>query len=95
MLCSSKEFPVSSRHGGPKTFQRRAAPAAGAGPGPQLPRARTTLAALAAEAGYADQAHMSRELQALTGRSPAALLQGAASTLEMSDLFKTAGDGAG
>ena len=35
---------------------------------------------------------MSRELQALTGRSPGALLNGAASTLELSDLFKTARD---
>jgi AraC-like DNA-binding protein len=48
-----------------------------------------SLAALAAEAGYADQAHMSRELKALTGRSPRALLQNFASTLELSDLFKT------
>jgi transcriptional regulator GlxA family with amidase domain len=79
---------------GPKTFQRvlrlqRVLAQAGG-----LPRAGASLAAIAAEAGYADQAHMSRELQALTGRSPAALLQCAASTLEMSDLFKTGGDGA-
>jgi AraC-like DNA-binding protein len=79
---------------GPKTFQRvlrlqRVLALAG-----RLPRAGASLAAIAAEAGYADQAHMSRELQALTGRSPAALLQCAASTLEMSDLFKTGGDGA-
>lgn len=47
------------------------------------------LAALAAEAGYADQAHMSRELRVLTGRSPRVLLQGARSTLALSDLFKT------
>jgi AraC-like DNA-binding protein len=47
------------------------------------------LAGLAVEAGYADQAHMSRELKALTGRSPRALLQNFASTLELSDLFKT------
>jgi AraC-like DNA-binding protein len=47
------------------------------------------LLALAAEAGYADQAHMSRELRRLTGRSPGALLRGCASTLELSDLFKT------
>jgi hypothetical protein len=32
---------------------------------------------------------MSRELRALTGRSPAAVLPGCASTLELSDLFKT------
>jgi AraC-like DNA-binding protein len=48
------------------------------------------LAALAAAAGYADQAHMSRELQALAGQSAATLLRGAASTLELSELFKTA-----
>ena len=47
------------------------------------------LAMLAAEAGYADQAHMSRELRALTGRSPATLLREAQSTLALSDLFKT------
>jgi AraC-like DNA-binding protein len=73
---------------GPKTFQRvvrlqRVLALAG--------RARMSLAALAAEAGYADQAHMSRELRALTGRSPRALLQSSASTLELSDLFKTEG----
>jgi AraC-like DNA-binding protein len=49
-----------------------------------------SLAALAADAGYADQAHMSRELRALTGRSPRVLLPGAQSTLALSDLFKTA-----
>jgi AraC-like DNA-binding protein len=74
---------------GPKTFQRvlrlqRALRLAG---GSARPGA--SLAMIAAEAGYADQAHMSRELRALTGRSPAALLQGSASTLDLSDLFKT------
>jgi AraC-like DNA-binding protein len=73
---------------GPKTFQRvlrlqRLLRLARHRPGP--------LAALAADAGYADQPHMSRELQTLTGRSPAALLGDAASTLELSDLFKTTG----
>ena len=48
-----------------------------------------SLAALAADAGYADQAHMSREVRALTGQSPGVLLQGARSTLALSDLFKT------
>ena len=72
---------------GPKTLQRvlrlqRLLALAG--------RSRSvSLAVLAAEAGYADQAHMSREVQALTGRSPGALLRGRASTLELSDLFKT------
>jgi hypothetical protein len=32
------------------------------------------LAALAAEAGYADQAHLSGDARALTGRTPSALL---------------------
>jgi AraC-like DNA-binding protein len=74
---------------GPKTFQRvlrlqRVLWLAGRSPRPSM-----GLAGLAAEAGYADQAHMSRELQALTGRSPAGLLQDSSSTLELSDLFKT------
>jgi AraC-like DNA-binding protein len=50
---------------------------------------RQSLAVLAAEAGYADQAHMSRELQAFSGQSPSVLLQTAQSTLALSDLFKT------
>jgi len=50
---------------------------------------RESLAMLAAAAGYADQAHMSRELQALTGQSPRVLLRAGQSTLELSDLFKT------
>jgi transcriptional regulator GlxA family with amidase domain len=74
---------------GSKTFHRvlrlqRALALAGRGP-----RREMSLAALAAAAGFADQAHMSRELQALTGRSPGALLRQAGSTLELSDLFKT------
>ena len=74
---------------GPKTFQRvlrlqRLLALAGCSP-----RRGARLATLAAEAGYADQAHMSRELKALTGRSPATLLRDSASTLELSDLFKT------
>jgi hypothetical protein len=48
-----------------------------------------SLAMLAAAAGCADQAHLSRELRALTGPSPTALLSGARSTLELADLFKT------
>jgi AraC-like DNA-binding protein len=72
---------------GPKTLQRvlrlqRLLALAGGSRG-------ASLATLAAEAGYADQAHMSRELRLLTGRSPGALLSGSASTLELSDLFKT------
>ena len=73
---------------GPKTFQRvlrlqRLLSLAHHRPG--------ALAALAADAGYADQPHMSREVQALAGQSPAALLaDAAASTLELSEMFKTA-----
>ena len=52
-------------------------------------RSSESLAALAAGAGYADQAHMSREVRVLTGQSPRVLLQGAKSTLALSDLFKT------
>ncbi len=47
------------------------------------------LAVLSAAAGYADQAHMSREVRDLTGQSPTSLLVGKSSTLAMSDLFKT------
>jgi methylphosphotriester-DNA--protein-cysteine methyltransferase len=52
---------------GPKTFARvarfwRAL---------ALVRAGESLAAAAAEAGYADQAHMTRELVVLGGRTPA------------------------
>jgi AraC-like DNA-binding protein len=38
-----------------------------------LVRAGAPLAAAAAEAGYADQAHMTREMAALAGRPPGAL----------------------
>jgi AraC-like DNA-binding protein len=78
---------------GPKTLQRvlrlqRLLALAGRGP------ARPPLAALAADAGYADQAHMTRELGALAERTPGTLLGRPRSTLEMSDLFKTAVDAA-
>ncbi len=53
------------------------------------PDGRATPAALAAAAGYADQAHMSRELRALTNQPPSRLLQRPGSTLAMADLFKT------
>lgn len=46
------------------------------------------LALLAAEAGYADQAHMSREVRQLSGSTPRSLLQRHAGTLGLSDLFK-------
>jgi AraC-like DNA-binding protein len=72
---------------GPKTlqrilrFQRLLARASGTG------RAGRDMAGLAAEAGYADQSHMIRDVRALSGRRAAALLGTAASTLRMSDLF--------
>lgn len=74
----------------PKTFQRiarfqRALHLAGAHPD-------RGLAALALDAGYADQAHMTREVHALSGATPAALFAGAATTLDASDFFNTAAD---
>jgi AraC-like DNA-binding protein len=58
-----------------------------------LARATTwNLAALALEAGYADQAHLTRECTRLSGLPPAALLaSGAGPAGERSDSFKTAG----
>ena len=48
------------------------------------------LCAAALEAGYADQAHMTRECGELAGQSPVNLIAGTAHpTLEMSDLFNT------
>lgn len=48
------------------------------------------LAELAADAGYADQAHMTREVQRFAKCPPTALLRSDRCTLGMSDLFKTA-----
>lgn len=74
---------------GPKTFQRILrlqrvlAMASGR-------RARPlSLAMLAAAAGYADQAHMTREFSSLAGRTPRRLLADAHSTLALAELFKT------
>jgi AraC-like DNA-binding protein len=51
----------------------------------------TDLAALAFAAGYADQAHLTRECRRLAGLPPAALLRtGAGPAGERSDSFKTA-----
>ncbi|HLN03738.1 MAG TPA: DUF6597 domain-containing transcriptional factor [Bryobacteraceae bacterium] len=52
-------------------------------------REQQSLANLAAAAGYADQAHMTREVGRYTGSPPARLLRSAACTLQMSNLFKT------
>lgn len=54
-----------------------------------------SLAHLAITAGYADQAHMSREVRALSGLTPRALLaSGAHAAGEGSGSFKTCGRGA-
>jgi AraC-like DNA-binding protein len=47
------------------------------------------LADLAARAGYADQAHMTRDVHRLANIRPTLLLRSAESTLQMSDLFKS------
>jgi AraC-like DNA-binding protein len=73
---------------GPKTFQsilrfqRLLNLAGGAGAGQRL-------AELAADAGYADQAHMTREVHRFAKCPPTALLRSDRCTLRMSDLFKT------
>jgi AraC-like DNA-binding protein len=46
-----------------------------------------SLSALALAAGYADQAHMTRELRDLSGRVPTELLPTADTALRMTDLF--------
>ena len=52
-------------------------------------RTHQRLAELAADAGYADQAHMTREVQRFANCPPTALLCSDKCTLRMSDLFKT------
>lgn len=52
---------------------------------------RSRAADLAHAAGFADQAHMSREVRALTGRAPSCVLPASATTLALSDLFKIDG----
>ena len=52
---------------------------------------RTSLAAYAVDAGYADHAHLSRDCRLITGLTPTAFLQGYFSTFpDMSDPYKTA-----
>ena len=63
-------------------FQRLLALAGGTG-------AYQRLAELAADAGYTDQAHMTREVQRLAKCPPTVLLRSDRCTLSMSDLFKT------
>jgi AraC-like DNA-binding protein len=50
------------------------------------------LAELSADVGYADQAHMTREVQRFSGCPPTVLLQSAQCALQMSDFFKTPSD---
>jgi AraC-like DNA-binding protein len=51
-----------------------------------------TLAELSVNAGYADQAHMTREVRRFSGSVPTALLQSAECTLRMSEFFRLSGD---
>lgn len=52
---------------------------------------RSSLASLAADAGYVDQAHLTRECRRLADTTPAALLAGEVSAVaEKSDPYKTA-----
>jgi AraC-like DNA-binding protein len=46
-----------------------------------------SLSSLALRAGYADQAHMTRELRQLAGRAPTALLPGADTALRLAEIF--------
>lgn len=55
------------------------------------PGAEQSFADLAALAGYADQAHMTREARRFADCTPTILLRSAECTLRMSDLFKTGG----
>jgi AraC-like DNA-binding protein len=49
----------------------------------------TTLAGVAADAGYLDQAHLTREVRALAGATPKELAARSLDTASMSDFFKT------
>jgi AraC-like DNA-binding protein len=55
-------------------------------------RRSESLAALAVDAGYADQAHMTREVRRFADHVPSALLSSTPCTLEMFDLFKIRDD---
>jgi AraC-like DNA-binding protein len=92
---------ISGRH-----LQRRFATAVGYGPkqfqsvlrfqrllglASQTPVPRT-LGQLSAAAGYADQAHMTREFQRFAGGTPSQVLRTADSALALSGLLDSAGD---
>lgn len=51
--------------------------------------ARSSLALLAAEAGYADQPHMTREVRRFSGQVPTALLESSKCTLQLSGLLSS------
>ena len=56
------------------------------------PPGRRSLAAIAVEAGYSDQAHLTRDCRAITGHTPTAFLRDAFPMFpDMSDPYKTDG----
>jgi len=73
---------------GPKTFQRVLRFQRVLDLGRNDTRGGRDLASLALDAGFADQAHMTREFQDLGGLTPGALVSRIDSTLRMSDFFK-------
>lgn len=73
---------------GPKTFQRVLRFQRVLDLGRNDTRGGRDLASLALDAGFADQAHMTREFQDLSGLTPGALVSWIDSTLRMSDFFK-------
>jgi AraC-like DNA-binding protein len=95
----ARELGVSPRHlhrrfaaavgYGPKTFQRVARFQRLLAMGDRQSGARAGLGQLALDAGYADQAHMTREVRALAGGTPTATVGVAGSALSMSDLLRT------
>jgi methylphosphotriester-DNA--protein-cysteine methyltransferase len=52
-------------------------------------RGRASLAMLAADAGYLDQPHMTREVGELAGTTPRSLMTRAIAPTAMSEFFKT------
>jgi AraC-like DNA-binding protein len=74
---------------GPKVFQRIARFQRLLHVADSMHPGAEALATLAFEAGYADQAHMTREFRQLACDTPGTLLFKTASALSMSDLFKT------
>jgi AraC-like DNA-binding protein len=92
--CSSRQLQrrfTSAVGYGPKTFQsvlrfqRLLSLAARA-------TASRSLAQFSVDAGYADQAHMTREVQRFSGSPPTVLLRSAQSTLSLSKLLRRTAD---